>query len=112
MPDTLKIMADTLTIGSLERSFKAKLMLCLSFLNNHGKMFASDAYLSLISPLLKILKMRYLLALFTLIVVSITSFALNPSREYKFKPEKYGMQYKEEKIPTKDGASLNAWFFE
>ena len=39
--------------------------------------------------------------------------ALNPSREYKVKPEKYGMTYKEEKIPTKDGlATLNAWFFE
>jgi pimeloyl-ACP methyl ester carboxylesterase len=38
--------------------------------------------------------------------------ALNPEREYKIKPEKYGMVYKEEKISTKDGASLNAWFFE
>ena len=38
--------------------------------------------------------------------------ALSPSREYKVKPEKYGMTYKEEKIATKDGASLNGWFFE
>lgn len=38
--------------------------------------------------------------------------ALSPSREYKVKPEKYGMTYKEEKIVTKDGATLNAWFFE
>ena len=38
--------------------------------------------------------------------------ALNPSREYKMKPEKYGMVYKEEKIATKDGATLNGWFFE
>ncbi len=38
--------------------------------------------------------------------------ALSPSREYKLKPEKYGMTYKEEKIPTKDGATLNSWFFE
>jgi len=43
---------------------------------------------------------------------SITVVALNPSREYKIKPEKYGMVYKEEKVPTKDGATLNAWFFE
>ena len=41
-----------------------------------------------------------------------SSSALNPSREYKVKPEKYGMVYKEEKISTKDGASLNSWFFE
>ncbi len=40
------------------------------------------------------------------------SSALSPSREYKVKPEKYGMTYKEEKITTKDGASLNAWFFD
>ncbi len=40
------------------------------------------------------------------------SFSLNPSKEYKMKPEKYGMVYKEEKIATKDGANLNAWFFE
>jgi len=42
----------------------------------------------------------------------IVAMALNPSKEYKVKPEKYGMTYKEEKINTKDGATLNAWFFE
>ncbi len=41
-----------------------------------------------------------------------TLFALNPSKEYKVKPEKYGMNYKEEKVTAKDGTSLNAWFFE
>jgi pimeloyl-ACP methyl ester carboxylesterase len=46
-----------------------------------------------------------------LLLFAIQSFALNPSREYKIKPEKYGMAYREEKITTKDGASLNAWFF-
>ena len=38
--------------------------------------------------------------------------ALNPSREYKVNPAKFGMVYKEEKINTKDDAILNAWFFE
>jgi len=42
----------------------------------------------------------------------IVTFALNPSKEYKVKPEKYGMTYKEEKIQTPDGSTLNAWFFE
>src|SRR5437763_11351798 len=46
-----------------------------------------------------------------LLFIAIQTFALNPSREYKVKPDKYGMVYKEEKIGTKDGASLNAWFF-
>ncbi|MEO5571411.1 MAG: alpha/beta hydrolase [Bacteroidia bacterium] len=40
------------------------------------------------------------------------SKALNPSKEYKNTPSKFGMNYKEEKISTKDGATLNAWFFE
>ena len=43
---------------------------------------------------------------------SFTTFALNPVKEYKTKPDKYGMVYKEEKVATKDGAMLNAWFFE
>ncbi len=38
--------------------------------------------------------------------------ALSPSRDYKVTPDKYGMKYREEKISTPDGASLNAWFFE
>ena len=50
-------------------------------------------------------------------IVCIVAFAnktkaLNPSREYKTTPAKFGMTFKEEKIPTKDGATLNAWFFE
>jgi len=49
---------------------------------------------------------------FVLVLNAQTGWALNPSREYKTKPEKYGMTYKEEKIATKDGATLNAWFFE
>jgi len=47
-----------------------------------------------------------------LAVFASGAFALNPSKEYKVLPDKYGMTYKEEKVPTKDGASLNAWFFE
>lgn len=59
------------------------------------------------------MKYRFILglAVCTLLIGKISS-ALNPSREYAVKPEKYGMVYKEEKITTKDGATLNAWFFE
>ncbi|MBL0104193.1 MAG: hypothetical protein IPP51_10855 [Bacteroidetes bacterium] len=53
-----------------------------------------------------------LIAAVTAIFISQLALALNPSKEYKIKPEKYGMTYKEEKVTTKDGASLNAWFFE
>lgn len=45
-------------------------------------------------------------------IASMPVFALNPSKEYKVTPDKFGMQYKEEKIKTSDGAVLNAWFFE
>jgi pimeloyl-ACP methyl ester carboxylesterase len=40
------------------------------------------------------------------------AMALNPKKTYDMRPEKYGMTYKEEKVPEKDGAILNAWFFE
>ncbi len=56
--------------------------------------------------------MKKIFCLALLTAVATATFSLNPSREYKVKPDKYGMTYKEEKIPTKDGASLNAWFFE
>jgi hypothetical protein len=46
------------------------------------------------------------------VTVTFSASALNPTKEYAVKPEKYGMTYKEERIATKDGAMLNAWFFE
>ncbi len=46
------------------------------------------------------------------LVAMLHCAALNPSREYKTTPAKFGMNYKEEKIRTKDSAMLNAWFFE
>ncbi|MEO8148168.1 MAG: alpha/beta hydrolase [Bacteroidia bacterium] len=46
------------------------------------------------------------------LVTALNCVALNPSRTYKTTPAKFGMSYKEEKIATKDGATLNAWFFE
>jgi len=56
--------------------------------------------------------MKKITCLLLLAAVAISVSALSPSREYKVKPDKYGMVYKEEKVPTKDGANLNAWFFE
>lgn len=47
-----------------------------------------------------------------MITSSIPSLALNPSKEYKVTPDKFGMQYKQEEVKTSDGAVLNAWFFE
>ncbi|MFM8431459.1 MAG: alpha/beta hydrolase [Bacteroidota bacterium] len=59
------------------------------------------------------MKLRLLLiTAFVTTGFTTTVQGLNPSAEYKVKPEKYGMTYKEERIATKDGAMLNAWFFE
>ncbi|MCX6273760.1 MAG: hypothetical protein NTV09_00960 [Bacteroidetes bacterium] len=56
--------------------------------------------------------MKKIICFLLLATSASVAFSLNPSREYKVRPDKYGMVYKEEKVPTKDGASLNAWFFE
>ena len=64
----------------------------------------------LFSKQMKLLKQSLLLV--TALLCGVSVYALNPSKEYKTKPEKYGMTYKEEKVPTKDGATLNAWFFD
>jgi len=45
-------------------------------------------------------------------ICALPSLALNPVKEYKVTPDKFGMQYKEEKVKTSDGAVLNTWFFE
>jgi len=60
------------------------------------------------------MKKMHITWLLCLAVISIpgTLLALNPSREYKVTPDKFGMKYKEEKIKTSDEAILNAWFFE
>lgn len=50
--------------------------------------------------------------LFFFLLFNISVKALNPSREYKVTPDKFGMQYKEEKIKSTDDVILNAWFFE
>ncbi len=55
--------------------------------------------------------MKYLLTLL-ITVISAHVLALDPVKEYKVTPDKFGMTYKEEQIKSKDGAILNAWFFE
>ncbi len=56
--------------------------------------------------------MKNILILLSSLFITVGLSALNPSREYAVRPDKYGMAYKEEKIGLKDGAMLNAWFFE
>lgn len=56
--------------------------------------------------------MKKILLSFLAIGLLGPAFALKPSREYKATPDKYGMKYKEVKISTADGATLNGWYFE
>ncbi len=52
----------------------------------------------------------FIVLLLTLGVV-YNSSALNPSKTYKTTPEELQMEFEEIKIPTSDGATLNAWYF-
>lgn len=59
--------------------------------------------------------MKFTRTIFTLMLAMVLGLsaakALNPSREYKQLPTKYGMIYEEEDVPTADGAKLKAWYF-
>jgi pimeloyl-ACP methyl ester carboxylesterase len=56
--------------------------------------------------------MKKIIILSVFILFAGYVLALNPSREYKVLPDKFGMKYKEELIPTSDGAKINTWYFE
>ncbi|PKN57066.1 MAG: hypothetical protein CVU56_12815 [Deltaproteobacteria bacterium HGW-Deltaproteobacteria-14] len=46
------------------------------------------------------------------LLVATQAMALNPSRTYKQRPDKFNMKYTEVKVPTDDGqATLNVWDF-
>ena len=53
-----------------------------------------------------------IIALLFTLLLSGAANALNPSRTYKQKPEKYNMKYEAKKVKTNDGnAELNVWYF-
>jgi len=53
-----------------------------------------------------------IIALLLTLLISGAVNALNPSRTYKQKPEKYNMKYEAKKVKTNDGnAELNSWYF-
>src|SRR5687768_12168127 len=56
-------------------------------------------------------KVLFPLVMCVMLVSTFSGYALNPSREYAEKPEKYGMTYEEKKVSTSDGATLTAWYF-
>jgi len=48
---------------------------------------------------------------FLLLFISLDSYGINPEKEYKALPSDYGIIFKEFSITTKDGLTLNAWFY-
>ncbi|MCB9232488.1 MAG: alpha/beta hydrolase [Bacteroidia bacterium] len=54
---------------------------------------------------------KFFLSAAILMLMGFQAFALNPSRTYKQRPEKYNMNYEEVKVTTADGATLNVWDF-
>ncbi|MCB0737864.1 MAG: alpha/beta hydrolase, partial [Bacteroidetes bacterium] len=57
--------------------------------------------------------MKKVLRLSSIVMVLCLCMALNPSRTYKQRPEKYNMKYEEHKLPTGDGdATINVWHFD
>ncbi|MBA3283602.1 MAG: alpha/beta hydrolase [Nitrosopumilus sp.] len=59
---------------------------------------------------------RLVLSVFLVTIFCLSAiepvWALKPEKEYKVTPNKFGMNFKEERITTPDGAILNAWFFD
>ncbi len=54
---------------------------------------------------------KLIIALFVVINFNFSSFALNPVKDYPFKPDEYGMNYEEVTIKTDDNVNLNGWYF-
>jgi pimeloyl-ACP methyl ester carboxylesterase len=51
-------------------------------------------------------------SLFLLLILSCQIlFALKPVRKYPYRPEYFGLMYKEFKVKTEDKVKLNVWFF-
>lgn len=55
--------------------------------------------------------MQRFLILIVLFFSYQTIFALKPDRKYPYKPEYFGLIYKEFKVKTEDNLKLNVWFF-
>jgi len=55
------------------------------------------------------MRIKLLFTSFVFIACYCMSFAINPMKEYKMKPNVFEIKYEEKKIPTLDGALLNTW---
>jgi pimeloyl-ACP methyl ester carboxylesterase len=55
--------------------------------------------------------MKRLLTFLVLVFLFQSVFALKPERKYQYRPEVFGLIYKEFKVKTEDNLKLNVWFF-
>jgi len=58
------------------------------------------------------MKRKVLLILVLCILTTRVLWALGPEKEYKIKPDEYGIKYKEVTIDTEDGMKLKGWIYE
>jgi alpha-beta hydrolase superfamily lysophospholipase len=52
---------------------------------------------------------KYSFLFLCLVFIYGTAWAINPMKEYKMKPDKFGIEYEELEINTTDGHQLNTW---
>lgn len=55
--------------------------------------------------------MRIFLVIILISTLSVTVFGIEPDSHYAFKPEEFGLIYKEFQVKTIDKVSINVWFF-
>jgi uncharacterized protein len=54
---------------------------------------------------------KLIISIACIFLLTCSLWALNPSRQYKYTPADFGMDYKEVKIQTADNMKLHGWFF-
>ncbi len=57
------------------------------------------------------MKQAIFIILILFYATALDVYAINPEKEYKAKPDRFGIPYTEEKISTTDGLLLNSWIF-
>ena len=55
--------------------------------------------------------MKRIVAAIPLVLASVVTMGLNPSREYEMTPKDVDLTYEEVTIPTEDGAQLKGWYY-
>ena len=55
--------------------------------------------------------MKRIIAFISILSISLTVFGINPDTVYRYRPEQYGLIFKEFKVKTEDNFLINVWFY-